>query len=102
MVVPISFMHEQSETLAELDHELRAFAEGVGKEVHRVPVPHDDPEFPHFLADLVTRAVSDDPTVDGVLSACRCCPLDDCWCTNGARELPPSPYVPAEGKAAGG
>jgi hypothetical protein len=25
--VPISFMHEQSETLAELDHELRAFAE---------------------------------------------------------------------------
>jgi ferrochelatase len=102
VVVPISFMHEQSETLAELDHELRAFAAEIGKEVHRVPVPHDDPGFPRFLAELVTRALSTDPTAGGVLSACRCCPMDGCWCTNGERDLPPSPYPPVGGEAAGG
>jgi len=101
VVVPISFMHEQSETLAELDRELADFVERLGKELHRVPVPHEDPAFPRFLAELVTRAVSDDPASDGVLSACRCCPMDDCWCTNGARELPPSPYAPAEEAARG-
>jgi ferrochelatase len=89
VVVPISFMHEQSETLAELDHELSAFIEGLGREAHRVPVPHDDPAFPPLLADLV-------------LSACHCCPMDDTWCTNGLRDLPPSPYVPPEGEAARG
>src|SRR5690606_31728747 len=43
VVVPISFMHEQSETLAELDLELREAAEARGLAFHRVPVPHDDP-----------------------------------------------------------
>ena len=102
VVVPISFMHEQSETLAELDHELSAFIEGLGKELHRVPVPHDDPGFPPILAELVRRALSADPTAGGVLSACRCCPMDDCWCTNGDRDLPPSPYLPTEAEPARG
>jgi ferrochelatase len=102
VVVPISFMHEQSETLAELDHDLADFIEGLGKEIHRAPVPHDDPLFPRFLADLVAQAVADDPGRPGVLSRCRCCPLDDIWCTNGARDLPPSPYLPAEEPEAGG
>jgi len=93
VVVPISFMHEQSETLAELDYELAAFIESLGKEMHRVPVPHDDPRFPRFLADLVSQAMAEDPTRPGVLSACRCCPQDDTWCTNGSRDLPLSPYV---------
>jgi ferrochelatase len=95
VVVPISFMHEQSETLAELDHDLRAFVEGLGKEMHRAPVPHADPLFPRFLADLVTEVLTDDPGGAGVLSRCRCCPLKNTWCTNGARDLPPSPYVPS-------
>jgi ferrochelatase len=94
VVVPISFMHEQSETLAELDRDLRAFVQGLGKEMHRAPVPHADPLFPRFLADLVTEVLTDDPGGAGVLSRCRCCPLEDTWCTNGARDLPPSPYVP--------
>jgi ferrochelatase len=97
VVVPISFMHEQSETLAELDHELKELVEGLGKELHRVPVPHDDPAFPRLLADLVSQAVADDPERTGVLSPCRCCTVDNTWCTNGARDLPPSPYVPDEG-----
>ena len=93
VVVPISFMHEQSETLAELDHDLRGFVEGLGKEMHRAPVPYDNPLFPRFLADLVAQVLADDPGQPGLLSRCRCCPLEDTWCTNGSRELPPSPYV---------
>jgi protoporphyrin/coproporphyrin ferrochelatase len=102
VVVPISFMHEQSETLAELDHSLRAFIEGEGKEMHRVPVPHDDASLPSVLADLVAQAVSEDPAGTGLLSRCRCCPAADTWCTNGARELPPSPYLPEPDAVPGG
>lgn len=93
VVVPVSFMKEQSETLAELDHELREAVEDMGKEFHRVPVPHDDARLPRFLADLVGQLLSGDPGATGVLSPCRCRVGDGTWCTNGARELPPSPYV---------
>jgi ferrochelatase len=95
VVIPISFMKEQSETLAELDHELREFVEGLGKEFHRVPVPWDDPGLPLLFADLLAQLVSDDPGALGLLGPCRCRPRDDTWCTNGLRDLPPSPYVPA-------
>lgn len=95
VVVPISFMHEQSETLAELDHELREFVEGQGREFHRVPVPHDDRRFIRFLADLVGALA--DPTVpEGVLTPCRCSPGRATFCTNGHRDLPASPYAPAD------
>ncbi|MBT8487852.1 MAG: ferrochelatase [Gemmatimonadetes bacterium] len=105
VVVPISFMHEQSETLAELDHELKEFVESLGKELHRVPVPHDSERFTAFLADLVETLV---PSAEGeaaggaayrgtrgafALDRCRCAPLEGVWCTNGSRELPPSPYA---------
>ncbi|MEF8830739.1 MAG: ferrochelatase [Halobacteriales archaeon] len=53
VVDPISFMHEQSETLSELDDELREETEAEGLEFHRVPVPHDDERFAGVLADLV-------------------------------------------------
>jgi protoporphyrin/coproporphyrin ferrochelatase len=43
IVDPVSFMHEQSETLAELDHELSEEAEARGLAFHRVPVPHATP-----------------------------------------------------------
>ena len=52
VVVPIAFIHEQSETLAELDHELREEAEARGLRFHRVPVPHDDARVAVLLADL--------------------------------------------------
>jgi ferrochelatase len=72
VVVPISFMHEQSETLAELDIELREVAEAVGLRYVRVPVPHDDARFAEALADLVEAAL------DGGLAACRCRPGARC------------------------
>ncbi len=95
VVVPISFMHEQSETLAELDHELREFVEELGKEFYRVPVPHDDPDFIRFLAELVTLLVADASSASGTLVRCRCSSVEGTSCTNGSRDLPPSPYAPA-------
>lgn len=93
VVVPISFMHEQSETLVELDDAVRRFAEELGKSFHRVPVPHDAPRFHAVLADLVEEALAEPPGAR--LSACRCVRGRGVWCTNGARDLPPSPYAPA-------
>jgi protoporphyrin/coproporphyrin ferrochelatase len=93
VVVPISFMHEQSETLVELDDGVRSFAEGLGKEFHRVPVPHDAPRFHAALADLVGDVLAD-ARADR-LAPCRCVRGGRTWCTNGARDLPPSPFVPA-------
>jgi protoporphyrin/coproporphyrin ferrochelatase len=80
IVVPVSFMHEQSETLAELDHELREEAEAAGLAFHRVPVPHGDPRFAEVLADLV-EARADVP--DSVkLHQCTCRPGSATRCTN--------------------
>ena len=69
VVVPISFMHEQSETLAELDVELREEAEARGLGFHRVPVPHDDPRFAGVLADLVEERLGAE---EADLYECRC------------------------------
>lgn len=52
VIDPCTFMHEQSETLAELDHELKDRAEARGLRFVRVPIPHDDPRFYTLLADL--------------------------------------------------
>ena len=88
VVVPISFMHEQSETLAELDHELREQAEGRGLAFHRVPVPHDDARFVELLADLCEPFVRDAALAPGALAG-RCvaeaipdarCELRQCLC----------------------
>jgi ferrochelatase len=80
VVVPVSFMHEQSETLAELDHDLRAMVEARGSAFHRVPVPHDDPRFAEVMADLV-EAILDNAS--GVLRSCVCRPTERTRCTNG-------------------
>lgn len=98
VVEPVSFMHEQSETLVELDHALRRYVEAKGKTFHRVPVPQNDQRFVKFLADLLTElTVSwDDPVranVVGRLVPCHCSDVDGTFCTNGARDLPPSPFV---------
>jgi protoporphyrin/coproporphyrin ferrochelatase len=80
VVVPLSFMHEQSETLAELDGELREVAEGAGLKFHRVPVPHDEPRFAEVLADLVESRI--DASTSVRLHQCQCRPDERTRCTN--------------------
>ncbi len=96
VVDPVSFVHEQSETLAELDHELREFIEAEGKVLHRVPVPFDSEALPRLLATLVEETLAAAGGTDARLAPCRCRPGTRTWCTNGARELPSSPFAPAE------
>lgn len=93
VVDAVSFIHEQSETLDELDRELRTAVEAMGREMYRVPVPHDDPRFAGVLADLVCQAVGQSSANDVALVPCRCRPVRGTWCTNGARDLAPSPYI---------
>ncbi|MBI4520387.1 MAG: ferrochelatase [Gemmatimonadetes bacterium] len=87
VVDAISFMHEQSETLAELDLELRAAAENAGLEFHRVPVPHDDPRFPHVLADLVESLLGR-PAPGRRLELCACAGDTGARCLNRGTVLP--------------
>ncbi len=93
VVDAVSFMHEQSETLAELDHELREEAESRGLNFHRVPVPHDDPRFAVVLADLV------EPLITGSLSGlglrfgrCRCRPQAGTLCLNSVPRSEAAPF----------
>lgn len=82
LVEPVSFVHEQSETLSELDIELRAEAEDAGIEFHRVPVPHDDDRLARVLADLVEPfAVGVDPLYYN-LHPCLCRDAPDAVCLN--------------------
>ena len=82
VVDPVSFMHEQSETLVELDHALAEVAIEAGAEFYRVPVPHDDPRFAQVLADLV-QEVSGESTAPGIrLAPCRCHAEEDTYCLN--------------------
>lgn len=67
----IAFMHEQSETLAELDHDLREDAEARGLRYYRVPTPHGDPRLAIVLADLVEPLIADRSTEAG-LRPCLC------------------------------
>jgi ferrochelatase len=76
VVDAVSFMHEQSETLAELDHELKEKATLRGLAFLRVPVPHDAPEFIAVIADLI------EPFLHGNTT-----PWLDCSCYAGARCL---------------
>ncbi|MFW6079114.1 MAG: ferrochelatase, partial [Gemmatimonadota bacterium] len=82
VVVPISFMHEQSETLAELDDELREKAEARGLAFHRVPVPHDDPRFAALLADLVEPLLGADNPAGLRYGECRCRGTKGAVCLN--------------------
>jgi protoporphyrin/coproporphyrin ferrochelatase len=71
IVDAVSFMHEQSETLAELDHELRHRAEARGLHFHRVPIPYAAPEFIALLADLC-ESFLDDVAGNMTWQECRC------------------------------
>jgi ferrochelatase len=86
VVVAPSFMHEQSETLAELDRDLRARVEARGLAYHRVPVPHDHTRFVSILADLVEGVLpegSEGSAVDW--RRCICRRGGSARCTNGVR-----------------
>jgi protoporphyrin/coproporphyrin ferrochelatase len=83
VVDAVSFMHEQSETLAELDHELREEAEERGLGFFRVPIPHAAPAFIAVLADLAEPFLREgarpqelpaEPTGGTAWEACRCKP----------------------------
>ncbi|MFB6173192.1 MAG: ferrochelatase [Halobacteriales archaeon] len=72
LVEPVSFMHEQSETLSELDVELREEAEERGLSFRRVPIPHDDERFPDLLADLVEPFLAGIDPATYNLQPCLC------------------------------
>jgi protoporphyrin/coproporphyrin ferrochelatase len=96
VVDPVSFMHEQSETLAELDHDLREAAEERGLAFHRVPVPHDDPRFPVVLADLMEPFLTGEPSPVGFrYGRCRCRPEANTLCLNSLprEEAAPRPQA---------
>lgn len=81
VVDAVSFIHEQSETLAELDDELRERVEERGIGFHRVPIPYLAPDFVSTLADLVEAAI--EPSEARVaLHPCRCKPTQGTICTN--------------------
>jgi protoporphyrin/coproporphyrin ferrochelatase len=91
VVDAVSFMHEQSETLAELDGELRGEAEERGLGFFRVPIPYDAPEFVQVMADLIGTAVQAEGSLeraqaiaDGFpIKQCQCRPSPGTFCTNG-------------------
>jgi ferrochelatase len=86
VVEPVSFMHEQSETLSELDIELREAAEDTGLDLHRVPIPHDDERFPALLADLAEPFVGEfDPSYYN-FRQCQCRDVPGTMCLNAPVE----------------
>jgi ferrochelatase len=88
VVDPISFMHEQSETLSELDIELREEAEAEGLEFYRVPIPHDDGRFATVLADLVEPFVSEFDPSYYQFRQCQCKDTPGTVCLNAPDAVP--------------
>lgn len=82
VVVPVSFVHEQSETLSELDIELKGEAEEAGLAFCRVPTPHDDARFIAVLADLVEPFLGDRNPAHLAYRACRCREQPGAVCLN--------------------
>jgi ferrochelatase len=89
VVEPVSFMHEQSETLSELDDELREEAEEHGLDFYRVPIPHDDDRFASVLADLVEPFVSDFDPGYYQFRQCQCKDTPGTMCLNAPRTPEP-------------
>ena len=84
VVEPVSFVHEQSETLSELDEELRTVAEDAGLEFYRVPVPHDDPALTDLFCDLVVPFLAGVDPAQYQLRPCECA-SGDAVCLNAPR-----------------
>jgi ferrochelatase len=80
VVDAVSFMHEQSETLAELDHEVKEAAAARGIGFHRVPIPYAAPQFIALLAELCEPFLGDTTSPGSILQRCRC--RSGAWCLN--------------------
>jgi protoporphyrin/coproporphyrin ferrochelatase len=102
IVDAVSFMHEQSETLAELDHELRGEADERGLGFFRVPIPHAAPAFISVMAELVEpflqpaatpRDLPAEPMGSRPWEACRCKP--GACCMNASIPAPAAHVSPA-------
>ncbi len=85
VVEPVSFLHEQSETLSELDDELKAEAEEAGLAFHRVPIPHDDDRVIEVFADLVEPFLADFDPGYFQLRQCQCRDREGTVCLNAPR-----------------
>jgi len=85
VVEPVSFLHEQSETLSELDVELCEAAEAAGLDFHRVPIPHDDDRIAEVLADLVEPFLADFDPGYYQLRQCQCRDEPGTMCLNAPR-----------------
>lgn len=86
VVEPISFLHEQSETLSELDIELAEEAKADGIELFRVPIPHDDERFGELFADLVEPFIADFDPEYYQFRQCECRDEPGTMCLNAPRE----------------
>ncbi|MFW6384666.1 MAG: ferrochelatase [Halodesulfurarchaeum sp.] len=86
VVEPMSFLHEQSETLSELDIELAEEAEDLGLDFHRVPVPHDDPRLSSVIADVVEPFLADFDPGYFQLRQCQCRDRPGTVCLNAPLE----------------
>ena len=80
VVVPISFVHEQSETLVELDRDLAALASSAGLDFHRVGVPHSHAGLIALFVELIEGALRG--SADRFLGRCGCRPGEDTWCAS--------------------
>ena len=86
VVEPISFLHEQSETLMELDVDLKEQAEEEGLEFYRVPIPHAEPRIPNVFADLVEPFIADFEPEYYQYRQCQCRDEPGTMCLNAPRE----------------
>jgi len=85
VVEPISFMHEQSETLSELDDELAEEADELGLDFYRVPVPHDDDRFSEVLGDVIEPFVGEFDPGYYQFRQCQCADSPNAMCLNAPR-----------------
>jgi ferrochelatase len=85
VVEPVSFMHEQSETLSELDDELHEEATEAGLDFYRVPIPHDDDRFPEVLADLAEPFIAEFDAGYYQFRQCQCRDVPGTMCLNAPR-----------------
>ncbi|PSQ58378.1 MAG: ferrochelatase [Halobacteriales archaeon SW_9_67_25] len=82
VVEPVSFLHEQSETLSELDDELAEAAEAARLDFYRVPIPHDDERIPGIFADLVEPFLADFDPGYYQYRQCQCRDVPGTMCLN--------------------
>jgi ferrochelatase len=86
VVDPVSFLHEQSETLSELDIELVEDAIDDQQAFHRVPIPHDDERLGEVFADLVEPFLADFDAGYFQFRQCQCRDEPNTMCLNAPRE----------------